>query len=59
MASFTFMPPVSPVAPVAMTHAELPDTFSSLKIVSVTIIQDDPLTEALLLDNVHGVLSTS
>ena len=51
--------PVSPVTPVAMTHAVLPDTFLSLKIVNVTVIHDDPLTEALLLDNVHGFLSTS
>ena len=27
VASFTFTPPVSPVTPVAMEHAELPDSF--------------------------------
>ena len=59
LASFTFTPPLVEVAPVPMEHAVLPSTFSLLKIVNVTIIQDDPTTEALVVDNVHGFLSTS
>lgn len=59
LASFTFTPPSVAVAPVPMEHAVLPLTFLAPKIVNVTIVQDDPLTQALLIDNVHGFLSTS
>ena len=36
---------------VPMIHAVLPTTFQGLGIKNVTIIQDNPVTEALLLDS--------
>lgn len=59
LARFTVTPPELSLEPVPMEHAVLPPLFSLLKIVNVTIIQDDPTTQALLVDNVHGFLSTS
>ncbi|KAG7006794.1 hypothetical protein G7Y79_00013g035660 [Physcia stellaris] len=55
VASFTFTPPVSPVAPVPMMHAILPDSFHK-GLSNVTIIMDNKLA-ALGLDNLHYGLS--
>ena len=51
IASYTFTPPVSPVAAVPMEHAVLPVTFRQ-SIVNVTMIQT-PKTVALVIDNLH------
>lgn len=48
-ADFTFTPPTVSVASVPMIHAVLPSSFTSQKIVNVTVVQDNPLTEALLI----------
>ena len=56
IASYTFTPPVSPVAGVPMEHAVLPATFRN-SIVNVTMIQT-PKTVALLKDNLHYNVTT-
>lgn len=55
VASYTFTPPVSPVAPVPMMHAVLPDSFKQ-QLVKVTMIETTPLTTGLLIDNLHYLL---
>ena len=42
---------VSVAQAVPMIHAVLPNTFQVVGIKNVTIIQDNPVTEALLLDS--------
>lgn len=59
LASFTFTPLLLAVAPVQTEHAALPATLLGQKIVNVTNMQDDPLTQALLVDTIHGFWSTS
>ena len=51
LASFTFTPPVSPVAPVPMIHAVLPSTFHK-SLYNVTLVQNNPLL-TILIDNLH------
>ena len=50
VASFTFTPPVSPVGPVPMQHAVLPDSFWR-DLVNITLIQTEPTTTVLLFDS--------
>lgn len=52
IASYTFIPPVSPVAPVPMLHAVPPDSFKQ-NLVNVTFIQTDPATTVLLVDSLR------
>ena len=59
LASSTFTPLLLAVAPVPMEHAVLSATLLGQKIVNVTNVQDDPLTQALLVDTIHGFWSTS
>ena len=56
IASFTFTPPESPVAPVPMIHAVLPDSFRQ-PLFNVTIAQTNPLV-TVLFDNLHYSVST-
>ena len=56
LASFTFTPPESPVAPVPMIHAVLPPSFQQ-SLFNVTITQSSAL-DAVLFDNLHYFLST-
>ncbi|KAM0805812.1 hypothetical protein BDR22DRAFT_906423 [Usnea florida] len=56
LASFTFTPPDSPVTPVSMIHAVLPDSFK-MPLYNVTMIQDNKLA-ALKIDNFHYDVST-
>lgn len=48
-ADFTFTPPTVSVASAPMIHAVLPSSFTSQKIVNVTVVQDNSLTETLLI----------
>lgn len=59
LASFIFTPPSLAVAPMLMEYAVLPLKFLAPNVVHVTIVQDTPLTQALLVDNVHGFLFSS
>lgn len=59
LADFTYTPAAVAIAPAAMEHAVLPPAFLAPNIDRITIVQDDPTIEALLIDNVHGLLSTS
>ena len=59
MASFAFTPPAVSVTPVPMGHAVSPTTLLTQMMVNVTIVQNDLMTQALLLDDVHGFLSSS
>lgn len=56
VASYTFTPPVSPVAPVPMMHAVLPDSFHG-PLVNVTIIETDPEVVGLLFDSATYALN--
>lgn len=57
LASFTFTPPAVSVTTVPMIEAVLPSTFLLPGIEIVTIIQDDPTTEALLVDSISYYLT--
>ena len=54
MATFTFSPTIT-LGGVPMEHAVLPDTFKGL--VNVTIIETDPATTGLEVDNLRYTLS--
>ena len=55
VASFTFTPPTLSVKAVPMVEAVLPSSFSN--IYSATIVQGNPVTQVLLLDDLYYCLN--
>ncbi|CAD6587443.1 MAG: hypothetical protein ASARMPREDX12_002842 [Alectoria sarmentosa] len=57
VAVFEFTPPAVSVSSVPMIQASLPSEFLLSGIKNITIVQDDPTTEALLVDSITYYLS--
>lgn len=56
VAKFTLTPPVNPLQKAPMIHAVLPSCFAN--VYDITVLQDNPVTEALIVDNLHYTVKT-